>query len=85
MYAELSEKKLKDLRVALVHGRQKSAEKDEILEQFRRGEWDVLVSTTVIEVGVNVPNATRDGHRKRGTLRAGATASAPGPGGPGKF
>ena len=58
VYAELSEKKLKDLRVALVHGRQKSAEKDEILEQFRRGEWDVLVSTTVIEVGVNVPNAT---------------------------
>ena len=58
MYEELSTKKLKNLRVALVHGRQKPAEKDELLEKFRLGETDVLVSTTVIEVGVNVPNAT---------------------------
>jgi ATP-dependent DNA helicase RecG len=58
MYEELSEKKLRGLKVALVHGRQKPSEKDEVLEEFRRGEIDVLVSTTVIEVGVNVPNAT---------------------------
>lgn len=58
MYDELSREKLHGLRVALVHGRQKSAEKDAILEKFRNGGIDVLVSTTVIEVGVNVPNAT---------------------------
>lgn len=58
MYDELSREKLRGLRVALVHGRQKSAEKDAILEEFRNGGIDVLVSTTVIEVGVNVPNAT---------------------------
>ena len=58
VYAELTEKKLTDLRIALVHGRQKPAEKDATLEAFRAGEYDVLVSTTVIEVGVNVPNAT---------------------------
>ena len=58
VFAALSEKKLKDLRVALVHGRQKPQEKDATLEAFRTGEYDVLVSTTVIEVGVNVPNAT---------------------------
>ena len=45
-------------RVALVHGRQKPAEKDAMLEEFRTGKIDLLVSTTVIEVGVNVPNAT---------------------------
>ncbi len=58
VFADLSEKRLKDLRVALVHGRQKPQEKDATLEAFRAGEYDVLVSTTVIEVGVNVPNAT---------------------------
>ena len=58
MYEELRGKKLKGVKVALVHGRQKPAEKDEVLEKFRLGEIDVLVSTTVIEVGVNVPNAT---------------------------
>ena len=58
MYEELRGNKLKGVKVALVHGRQKPAEKDEVLEKFRLGEIDVLVSTTVIEVGVNVPNAT---------------------------
>lgn len=48
---------LKGLRVGLIHGKMKSAEKDEIMRRFSRGELDVLVSTTVIEVGVNVPNA----------------------------
>ena len=47
-----------DLRVELMHGRMKSAEKDEVMSRFAAGDIDVLVSTTVIEVGVNVPEAT---------------------------
>ena len=58
IYEELRTSLLPDLRIALVHGRMKAAEKDEVLECFRMGQVDVLVSTTVIEVGVNVPNAT---------------------------
>ena len=58
VYEDLRTKHLSDLRIELVHGRMKSADKDAALERFRAGEADVLVSTTVIEVGVNVPNAT---------------------------
>ncbi|MBR6825168.1 MAG: ATP-dependent DNA helicase RecG, partial [Oscillospiraceae bacterium] len=47
-----------NLRVALLHGKMKGAEKDEIMEAFAAGQYDILVSTTVIEVGVDVPNAT---------------------------
>lgn len=46
------------LRVGCLHGRMKAAEKDTVMGAFASGELDVLVSTTVIEVGVNVPNAT---------------------------
>jgi ATP-dependent DNA helicase RecG len=46
-----------DVRFDLLHGRQKPEEKEQIMEKFRRHETDVLVSTTVIEVGVDVPNA----------------------------
>lgn len=46
-----------DYQVGLLHGRMKSAEKDEVMNKFRRGEIHILVSTTVIEVGVDVPNA----------------------------
>jgi ATP-dependent DNA helicase RecG len=46
-----------DLRVGLLHGRMKPAEKEAIMDAFRAGELDILVSTTVIEVGVDVPNA----------------------------
>ncbi len=49
---------LPDLTVGFVHGKMKPAEKDRIMNAFSSGELDVLVSTTVIEVGVNVPNAT---------------------------
>lgn len=45
-------------RVGLLHGKMKPAEKDQVMETFRAGEYDVLVCTTVIEVGVDVPNAT---------------------------
>ncbi len=45
-------------RVGLIHGRMKAAEKDAVMEQFKNGELDILVATTVIEVGVNVPEAT---------------------------
>jgi ATP-dependent DNA helicase RecG len=45
-------------RVGLLHGRMKKAEKQQVMEQFARHDLDVLVSTTVIEVGVDVPNAT---------------------------
>ena len=47
-----------DLRISLLHGQMKGAEKEEAMAAFARGEADVLVATTVIEVGVDVPNAT---------------------------
>ncbi|MBP3412887.1 MAG: ATP-dependent DNA helicase RecG [Oscillospiraceae bacterium] len=47
-----------NLRVALLHGKMKGAEKDQVMEAFAAGAYDILVSTTVIEVGVDVPNAT---------------------------
>jgi ATP-dependent DNA helicase RecG len=55
-YAEWAEK-LADFRVGLVHGRMGSDEKDAVMREFRNGKIDVLVATTVIEVGVDVPNA----------------------------
>ena len=58
-YAEkLKSGALKGYNIGLMHGKLKEAEKDEIMRAFARGEIDVLVSTTVIEVGVNVPNAS---------------------------
>jgi ATP-dependent DNA helicase RecG len=57
-FEELSFGELAGLRVGLLHGRLKSDEKDEVMTRFRVGELDALVSTTVIEVGVDVPNAT---------------------------
>jgi ATP-dependent DNA helicase RecG len=47
-----------DLRIGLIHGQLRSADKEDVMASFRAGEIDVLVSTTVIEVGIDVPNAT---------------------------
>jgi ATP-dependent DNA helicase RecG len=55
--AELADR-LPDLKVGLVHGRLKAAEKAEVMESFKNGELDLLIATTVIEVGVDVPNAS---------------------------
>jgi ATP-dependent DNA helicase RecG len=49
---------MSDLRVGLIHGQLRSAEKDQAMAEFRAGDIDVLVATTVIEVGIDVPNAT---------------------------
>ncbi len=57
-YAELVSVPLKGLRVGLTYGKQPPAEKAEVLDAFAAGDIQVLVATTVIEVGVNVPNAT---------------------------
>lgn len=57
-YKELTFKYFKDLRVGMVHGRVKSKERDLILEEFRDGKLDILLATTVIEVGLDNPNAT---------------------------
>jgi ATP-dependent DNA helicase RecG len=57
-HARLSGTELAEMNVGLLHGRLKSAEKEEVMGRFRARELDVLVATTVIEVGVDVPNAT---------------------------
>ena len=56
-YEETARPLLEGYRVGLMHGRLKAAEKNAVMQQFKDGELDVLVSTTVIEVGVDVPNA----------------------------
>ena len=57
LYDSLKDGALFDLRLGLIHGKMKGEEKDEIMSEFQEGEIDVLISTTVIEVGVNVANA----------------------------
>ncbi len=54
---ELQNEVFPDLRVACIHGRMKAKEKDTVMTGFAAGDFDILVSTTVIEVGVDVPNA----------------------------
>jgi ATP-dependent DNA helicase RecG len=57
-YERLSKEVFPDLKLGLIHGRMSAAEKDEVMHRFRSGELDVLVSTPVVEVGIDVPNAT---------------------------
>jgi len=57
-YERLAKIVFPKLRVGLLHGRLKNEEKDAVMDRFRRAELDILVATTVIEVGVDVPNAT---------------------------
>jgi ATP-dependent DNA helicase RecG len=57
-YERLSRDVFPKLKVGLLHGRMSSEEKDDVMQRFRRNEVEILVATTVIEVGVDVPNAT---------------------------
>lgn len=56
-YKKISEGAFSDYRVGLLHGKMKPSKKDEIMRSFKSGEIDILVCTTVIEVGIDVPNA----------------------------
>ena len=85
--AEQLQQALPDLSIGLVHGRMKAGEKQQVMQGFKQGETDLLVATTVIEVGVDVPNASlmiienpeRLGlaqlHQLRGRVGRGAIAS----------
>ncbi len=57
-YEKLSKKVFPDLRVAMLHGKLRPKEKEEIMKKFKNREFDILVSTSVVEVGVDIPNAT---------------------------
>src|SRR6185369_10335395 len=57
-YKKLSENVFPDLKVAMLHGKMKPKEKTDIMARFKEGFADILVSTSVIEVGVDIPNAT---------------------------
>jgi len=58
MYSELKSGELKEFKLGLIHGRLKQNEQDEIMLKFKQKELDVLVSTTVLEVGIDIANAT---------------------------
>lgn len=86
-HARLQTREFADLQLGLLHGRMKPSEKDEVMLKFRAGDYHILVSTSVVEVGVDVPNASViliDGanrfglaqlHQFRGRVGRGAHAS----------
>ena len=57
-YERLSQKIFPDLRIAMLHGQMKPKEKEEVMKRFKDREFDILVATSVVEVGVDVPNAS---------------------------
>lgn len=57
-YTKLKKTVFKHRRIGLLHGKMKANEKNDVMQKFSQGDIDILVSTTVVEVGVNVPNAT---------------------------
>jgi ATP-dependent DNA helicase RecG len=57
-YKRLRKEVFGDLRVGLLHGRMSDSQKDEVMRKFKQQEYDILVATTVVEVGLHVPNAT---------------------------
>ncbi|SVE05617.1 uncharacterized protein METZ01_LOCUS458471, partial [marine metagenome] len=58
MHANLSKKIFSELKVGLIHGRMKKDEKDKVMDAYAKNEIHILISTTVIEVGIDIPNAT---------------------------
>ncbi|MBE6732209.1 MAG: ATP-dependent DNA helicase RecG [Ruminococcaceae bacterium] len=57
-YMEILEPEFMGYRIGVLHGKMKNSEKDEVMERFSKGELDILAATTVVEVGVDVPNST---------------------------
>ena len=58
MFAELKAGEFKDFRLGLIHGKLKQAAQEEVMSKFKNGQLDILISTTILEVGIDIPNAT---------------------------
>ncbi len=82
-YHRLSREVFPDLRLGLLHGRMSAADKEAVMRSFKDGELDILVSTPVVEVGIDVPERRGDAHRGRRPLRPVAAPPVPRQGGPG--
>ncbi len=74
MHRQLREKIFPELHVGLLHGRLDASEKERVMREFQQGKIEVLVATTVIEVGVDVPQRNRHGDRARRPLRISAAS-----------